>query len=79
MLAGTTVLAGPQWPWLDPWPKEHREWCDRYKHESDIEVIAQMLAPIITDWYEIDLECNTDDYLSSWTAQSRSHLDNTMG
>ena len=72
-------LAHEMGHYMDPWLQANWEWFDRYKHEGDIEVVAQMAAAIFADWYDIDLAGNTDGYLSYWAAHSRSRREKTVG
>ena len=72
-------LAHEMGHYMDPWLQANWEWYDRYDHEGDIEIVAQMAAAIFADWYDIDLAGNTDGYLSYWATHSRSRRDKTVG
>ena len=72
-------LAHEMGHYMDPWLQANWEWFDRYLHEGDIEIVAQMAAAIFADWYDIDLAGNTDGYLSIWARHSRSRRDKTGG
>ena len=77
--AQMTSLAHEMGHYMDPWLQNNWEWYDRYKHEGDIEIVAQMAAAIFADWYDINILRNTDGYLTTWARHSKARREGTVG
>ena len=77
--AKMTSLAHEMGHYMDPWLQSNWEWYDRYRHEGDIEIVAQMAAAIFADWYGINILRNTDGYLTTWARQSKARREGTVG
>ena len=77
--AQMTSLAHEMGHYMDPWLQNNWEWYDRYRHEGDIEIVAQMAAAIFADWYGINILRNTDGYLTTWARHSKARREGTVG
>ncbi len=77
--AQMTSLAHEMGHYMDPWLQRNWEWYDRYRHQGDIEIVAQMAAAIFADWYGINILRNTDGYLTTWERHSKARRDGTVG
>ena len=77
--AQMTSLAHEMGHYMDPWLQRNWEWYDRYRHEGDIEIVAQMAAAIFADWYGINILRNTDGYLTTWARYSKARREGTVG
>ena len=77
--AQMTSLAHELGHFMDPWLQANWEWYDKYKHEGDIEIVAQMAAAVFADWYDINILGNTDGYLTTWARHSKARREGTVG
>lgn len=64
---------------MDPWLQKNWEWYDRYRHEGDIEIVAQMASAVFADWYGIDMMAATRGYLSYWAENSTARKEGCVG
>ena len=64
---------------MDPWLRDNWEWYDSYRHEGDIEIVAQMASAVFADWYGVDMMAATRGYLSYWARTSTARRDGRVG
>ena len=72
-------LAHEMGHFMDPWLQNNWEWSDNYRHEGDIEIVAQMASAVFADWYGVDMMASTRGYLSYWARSSTARRDRRVG
>lgn len=72
-------LAHEMGHFMDPWLQDNWEWYDRYRHEGDVEIVAQMASAVFADWYNVDMMAATRGYLSYWARNSTARKEGRVG